>query len=318
MKRKVHLGFMLLILSLSITFMVSCRDTLINTQYNYNNADSYTFGEGKIEASKIKNIDIDWIDGNVFVDYSEDSNIRFYEAYSKDIKDEFKMHYNVLGNTLYIKFAKATKNLIYDGGRKNLYIRIPNTITLNTFECNMVSSSTTVKALKADTIHIHSVSGTIDCYNFESDDIKLTSSSGTIYAKNVTSALFSIETTSGKANLENIKSSLINLETTSGNIISTNLETEKINTESTSSSIILRFKSSPNNILVDTISGDTYLYLPHDMKFMLNYDTVSGNFNHSFELFEDESNLYDYSTVDPTSQIDVMSISGNLDINISN
>ena len=85
---------------------------------------------------------------------------------------------------------------------------------------------------------------------------------------------FKIESTSGKVNIENVKSSTLDIETTSGNILCTNLEIDNVNTSSSSSSLILRFKESPSSIKVDSISGNIYLYLPREMKFMMNLEIL--------------------------------------------
>ena len=317
MKHKLYFNLMLLLLLSSLIFLFSC-DTTINTQYFYSDADSYILGSGNADAETIKHIDVDWIDGNVFVDSSTSNKISFHETYGSDITDDLKMHYLISGNTLYIKFAKSTKSLIYNGSKKNLYITIPNTITLDSFECNTVSSSTTIKELIADTIHIDSVSGTIDCYNLKSKYITLDSTSGNIYSKTVSTTEFYIESTSGKVNIENVKSSTLDIETTSGNILCTNLEIDNVNTSSSSSSLILRFKESPSSIKVDSISGNIYLYLPREMKFMMNYDTVSGDLSHEFNLSKDYNDLYEYATEYPVSHLNIKSISGNLDIDYNN
>lgn len=318
MKYKFYSMFSIMALLLSLLFLISCDDVTINTQYFYNDAEAYKVGEGAVDASLIKHIDIDWIVGNVFVDVSDSNEIKFFESYSSDITDDLRMHYNISGNTLYIKFAKSTKSLLFNGSKKNLYIHVPKDAVLDSYECNMVSSSTTIKALNADTIHIDSVSGTIDCYNLNSKYIIFDSTSGNIYSKNITTNEFTIESTSGKITIENIKSNSLNIDTTSGNILCTSLEIQEVETESSSSSIILRFKTSPSEIEVDSISGNIFLYLPREMEFMMNYDTVSGNLSHSFALSKNDSNSFDYSTQNPTSILDIKSISGNLDIDFSN
>ncbi len=319
MKTKSFHLLMILFLLFSMLLLVSCNSNIeINTQYSYSNAESYLVGNGSFDASTIKHIDIDWISGNIIIDRSSDNNISFIEEIDENLSDDLKLHYFLNGNTLYIKFAKATKLLSFNGNKKNLYIKIPSSIVLDSFFCNMVSANITIKNLNADTVHIDSVSGIIYNYNVTSKFVTLDSTSGNIMAKGLISKELSIDSTSGKVTLENVNCEEIDIETTSGDISTTNVETLSLSADSSSSVVTLRFKTIPTEVEVSTISGDIYLFLPKETKFMMNYDTVSGEFTHTFALSKSDSNLFDYSTEDPSSKVIIESISGNLDIDYSN
>lgn len=313
MTKKIY-PFHILILLISLgLFLISCSpDIEINTKYSYNNADEYKVGNASFDASIIKHVDIDWLVGNIIVDKATDDKISFSENADESLSEDLKLHYYQTGNTLYIKFAKSTNKLSFTSGKKDLYVKIPGNINLDSFYCNMVSANITLKNTNADNIHIDSVSGTIYSYNSNSRIVKFETTSGNIKVKGLEAIELQVLSTSGNITYESIKSSSVLSDTTSGSITGSDLQTESFVTFTSSGDVDSSFQTTPLIINVETISSDIKLTLPEDSKFMMDYDTVSGSLMSDFEFVSNDTILSDYTTIDPSSKFSFETVSGDL------
>ena len=50
--------------------------------YRYDNGGKYSIGNGAVSASKVKNLEIDWVSGDVTVTYGNGDDISFSESFS--------------------------------------------------------------------------------------------------------------------------------------------------------------------------------------------------------------------------------------------
>lgn len=126
--------------------------------YDYNEA-YYTAGGAEIDAELIQNIDIDWISGNVNIEYYDGATVSLSEAHQND--DKYNLRYRVNNGTLDIKYMKSGsyrhKNI---GLSKELTILIPQGKAINNIDIESISASVN-SDVTVNNFDVETVSGNI-------------------------------------------------------------------------------------------------------------------------------------------------------------
>ena len=211
----------------------------------YDNADSYTIGSGRTSDS-IRNLEIDWISGNVDISYGKGDEIIFEETSKDEITDELTMRWLVEDGTLHIKFCKAGRIRINDLD-KTLKVTLPKDLKLQEAEFETVSADIKASELNVKDVNFETVSG------------------------------------SAEAGLYGVRS--IDADSVSGDIDITAPDApENADIETTSGSVRLNLKKSIDDCEISTVSGKVTLLLPKKGNFTISYDTTSGNFDSDIEM----------------------------------
>ena len=107
MKRKGLLAGMLVMVMLIGTLTVGCT---INgndvSSVKYKNSKEYKLGGATINVD-IEEIEIQWVNGDINIEYANVDGIEFSEIMAKDYNEEYKLRYLVSGNKLMIRFCKS-------------------------------------------------------------------------------------------------------------------------------------------------------------------------------------------------------------------
>ena len=233
----------------------------------YDNADSYAIGSGRTSDS-IRNLEIDWISGNVEISYGKEDEIILEETSEDEITDELTMRWLVEEGTLHIKFCKAGK-INVNNCDKTLKVTLPKNLKLEEAEIETVSADAKASELNVKDVNFESVSGSVE------------------------------------AGLYGVRS--IDADSVSGDIeIIAPEGPENVDIETTSGSVRMNLKNSAGDCEISTVSGKVTFLLPEKGNFTISYDTTSGDFDSDIEMAQKGSKYVsgkgnDRFTVDTTS-----------------
>ena len=258
-----------------ISGIVDIVDSAVgNSSWSYDNWEAYTVGNGDVAPQGITQLSVDWINGNVAVQYYDGDTIAFSEPEQKN--SDHQLRWLLAGNELKIKFCKSGIKWLKnnDFSNKELTIYLPNGFSLNEISIDAVSANVDLKSITANSVDIDTVSGNI--------------------------------TVSGNF-------TEIDADCVSGNIIADGTYTN-ISADTVSGYGDIIAISKPNKMEMDTVSGIYRVTLPADISgFTVDYDTVSGNASvKDFEVKMPEKQKLVYG--DGSARIDFDSVSGNIEI----
>ncbi|MGN1124417.1 MAG: DUF4097 family beta strand repeat-containing protein [Eubacterium sp.] len=118
--------------------------------------ESYVEGPYNVSTDGIENIDIEWVSGNVDVQYYDGDTI-YIEESSKS--DKNPMTYKVEGKTLYIdEFINNSSTMFSNKLKKDLIVKLPNGFKTDYFNIDIVSAELTA-SLDTLGFELNSVSG---------------------------------------------------------------------------------------------------------------------------------------------------------------
>ena len=143
-----------------------------NTTYFYDDFDKYTKGGATLETV-IKNIEIDWISGDVKILKHAKNTIAFNETSNKKVNDDTSMYYYVEDDTLHIKFR-------FSNLEKSLTVELPESLLLDEVDINMVSADLTMDNINVKELDIDTVSGDIVTKSSAMEDFDIDSVSGSV------------------------------------------------------------------------------------------------------------------------------------------
>lgn len=212
----------------------------------------------QVDASSVKDLDIDWAAGSVTivaVDASQNDKIEFVETAEGSSSRAQRMKWKLEGSTLRIDYGYSFAcSFAYS---KHLEIRIPKHY-----------------AGKLGGIDIDGASGTYRVEGIACDSMKVDLASGNITAKDVTVSDTKIGVASGKAEFAGIFKNSIKADAASGRITFDCLQ------------------DCPESIDADLVSGTVTVYLPENDGFTAKVDKVSGSFESDFATTSQGDDTY--------------------------
>lgn len=123
--------------------------------YSYANADEYRVGDFSVDASTIRNIDVDWLAGSVTIQTYDGNEIKVSEDSGLD--DAEMLRYRISGDELSIKFCKSGRVRAKSG--KDLVLLVPKNANLHDVDVSLVASDLEVSGgLSVDNFSAESVS----------------------------------------------------------------------------------------------------------------------------------------------------------------
>lgn len=231
----------------------------------------YITGDGSVPASAVHNLEIEWASGEITIEAQETDSINFTET--GNVPEGSEMVYELNGDTLTIRYSKPRLQIgFFSTPSKQLTITVPNN-------------------WRCDNLNIDTAATDITAYNLNAYAVDLDSASGTCHFNecNITE---------------------LDADTASGNIYY-NGKLQKLDCDAASADITGIFSEAPQQINVDSASGQLDITLPPECGFTVNMDTLSGKFNSDFAT-NTVNNKYVYG--DGSCQINVDSASGNVTI----
>lgn len=260
---------------------------------NYANASAYSVAERvELDAhSTVSEIEVDWINGNIQVEYLESAAaVDFYEvAEGEEVTEDTTMHYLLDNGVLRIKYAKSGK---FKNGRlsKKLYINLPRSLTLSKLDIESVNGNIYIDC-NASKIDIDNVNGNIDLKG--------------------TATRVEVESVNGN-NIIECNASIVNVENVNGSV-EVRGTANSIDIENVNGSITVACKESLMSLDVETVSGNVNLNIADTRGFRLEYETISGKMSSSFSgQLTMQGRVYVY--LGGGAAIDVETVSGSLSL----
>ncbi len=205
----------------------------------------------------IDSLNINWVSGEIIIQVSEDGSVSFYEEWDGTISKSDALSYYISGSKLSIEWDKnvaADWLNINNPVSKRLVVSVPE--SLKGVYINATSAEVYVRDIDImGRLEINTVSGDISVENSESTYVLM-------------------DTTSGEQRYYGECKS-IDMNAVSGNCSFVG-SCNDLGFSSVSGDIFCELGKLPDNIEIDTVSGDSELDLPEEPDFELEFDTVSG------------------------------------------
>lgn len=203
------------------------NDKVEDNIFDYEIDSSYTAGPAEISTNDIECIKVEWVNGNVDVDYYDGDTINISEDGDSENNP---MCYKVENRTLYISEYKKTFSTISKSFNKDLIIQIPMDFVADEFAFEIVSANINADELKTLGLDIETVSGNSNVtFSKQPQKIDVESVSGDIniaFPEDITGYSVSKESVSGSFRANDFDNStrfgdgytVIDFESVSGNL----------------------------------------------------------------------------------------------------
>ncbi len=200
--------------------------------------------EVHVDASKVKDLDILWVAGNITVQPGDVEDIVFSESGVRD--DRYLMVWKQTGSKLTIQFCKTSTTSINldDSLSKDLTITVPQDWICNSLDIDAAAANVDVCDLTIRDVDIDGASGECDFRNCDVGTIDLDTASGDV----------------------KFYGSL-----------------QELDCDAASASFYAELTNVPTRIDMDSMSGDMDITLPADSGFSVSMDAMSGDFSSDFE-----------------------------------
>lgn len=317
--------------------------TTISGKYE-NYIDDYSeSGSYSVNADNVKNIDIDWVSGDVEIIPYDGDTVTFTESAKASIAEDDALHYGIDDTTLHIQSFKNAENssssifniTFHDTAtlNKNLTVKIPKSLieslSLDSLGVDTASGNINVSDISANSFSVDTASGECNSNgSFKNFDFHSSSGSLTFHSELPASSA-DIITVSGNVKVSGSFDAL-DIETSSGDISSDKfLDASELEIDSVSGSISIDgsfsdveigavsgnveiISNTPlHQLSADCVSGDIFVFLPSSSEFTLDFDTVSGDFDSDFSFVMRDGA---YTAGSGTGEFDVETTSGSLKI----
>lgn len=229
------------------------------TRINYDDSGEYQIGGADVDASLIDNLYIEWISGDVNVEYYDGDKISFKE--NKSVNDNWKLRYRIKEKTLRIEYCKSGMKLKPSLPiSKNLTVLVPQNKNFNDVDLSGVSSDIEIQNMVVtNDFNVESVSGDIDANgNFKNIDFENVSGNVLISTEDTISKIDG-ETVSGDCTItfpSDISGFNVEYDTVSGDISTKgfdSFESEKYGSHNHS------YGDGSVSIDLSSVSGDLYI-----------------------------------------------------------
>lgn len=171
MKRIKYFLILFLILSLS-----SC----LNKYEAYSSPQKYhsLSSEGELYYNAIKNVNIDWLQGNVVVTTSDEyTGLVVKESYKDKLEDKYLAKVWDNGNTLNVRFCRSNVSLL-NNLSKTLTVYLPTNYNLENLHIESATSSVEVNKIQANVLEVENYSGSTKISSVKIKDIDVECISG--------------------------------------------------------------------------------------------------------------------------------------------
>ena len=223
------------------------------------------------DPKQVRNLEIDWAAGSVTIAPSNVGRITISET-TVDRPEE-ALAYTLHGDTLRICYYEKKTNPSFNHSRsKDLTILVPR--------------------------------------DFALDGLSMDTASADLSVTDMTIGQADVDGASGRCRFENCQLGSLSVDTVSGDVFVSGTATE-LDVDSTSAGIEAQLANVPNEISADTVSGSLELTLPENTGFIMELETISGNFRSDFDTTKNGSV---YRSGDGRCQIEVDSVSGGVTI----
>ena len=274
----------------------------------YANADKYTAGSTTV-TEKVEALDVNWISGNITVEYCSGNGIRVSETGNRTISGDDQLRWWLDGTTLRIQYAKSGRFRLFDRLEKTLTISLPEGTVLKNARIHTTSGDLNIPALDAEETELDTTSGNIRA-GAATRKMKAGSTSGNLDIRVTGEAEdVRISVTSGDISLEAEDAKNISVKSTSGSV-SVSGRAGDADISSTSGAVDVRF-SAFEHLKIDVTSGNVKAALPEEPGFTAEISMTSGSFESDIAMAKSGKT---YTCGDGSAKCEIHATSGNVRI----
>ena len=228
-------------------------------------------GMYQVSAQAVREIDIEWTAGQVYLYPGDGENIEFWEASDQQLDSKDCLSYNIEDGKLTIRYIAAGRRT---DAAKDLTVCLPE-----------------------------SLKGTLE-------ELDVETASAEVFLENVKAGKLDVETVSGTCSLMDGACGEADLSTTSGDIFVDGWESRSWDVETVSGYVVLSPTIFPQELDMETTSGDIDLFLPGGDSFAMKWKTVSGQLDSSYDDLAFDGKVYRHGPGGPVFSVET--VSGNL------
>ena len=285
------------------------RDGACTVSATYPDAERYLTGGGS--SSAVRDLDVEWIAGELRVVCDDGQDIRWEEYQESELPDEWKMRYYLEDSVLHIRFCQEGKVRIKNVTKK-LTLRIPKSVRLD--DVRITASSSDVRlseGLFCNNLTINGVSGDMSLAGVHGKSATVSTTSGDLSLSRVNVHTLDVKSVSGDVSVREGQCGSVSAETSSGDLHLLSTLAENYTLNSVSGDISLEKSGFFDRMTVNNVSGDVRLLLSDRAGFTLRTATVSGSFR-SREALLYQDGVYSHG--DGAADVDVHTVSGDISL----
>ncbi len=281
--KKIFAVLIAVVLMLSFSSCGYNNHNKYKTNYkNYSDKEKYTAGNFEYEASKISEIDLNWVSGSITLVESDSDTLSVYEN-GTELNEHQKLHWKIENNVLTIHFCESGYVGDFIGENKKLTVELPKNIDVCV---SSVSAGVFAETLEQKVVDIDMVSGDVVINKVICPDISIVGVSGEVELNNVTSDEVEINVVSGDVKALLASCDRLDIESVSGKIEVTSSNARKMTFNTVSGKVLLTLNNLGATVSTKTTSGDINVdgakvsgknYVFGDGAAIVTIKTVSGN-----------------------------------------
>ena len=296
----------------SCVISVNNSENNMETSSTYPDAERYRIGSGS--ASAVRELDVEWIAGELWVECDEGRDVRWEEYQEEQLQEDWKMRYYLEDSVLHIRFCQSGRVRMTNVS-KRLTLRIPKTFFLD--KVRLHASSADVRCsggLCCRDFFGQTVSGNLQAEGVRCQNARVSSSSGDISLLRVHVHELDVNTVSGDLSVQEGQCGSVSAGSSSGDLSLLSTLAEKYALSSVSGDISLERSGFFEQMTVSNVSGDVRLLLSGRAGFTLRPTTVSGSFRaRSPLLYQDGT----YRHGDGSATVNVQTVSGDIELQLA-
>lgn len=259
------------VMGLSVLFGAGCSMGLYKFE-RYDNADLYQVGDFTYAAANVKEIEIEWVAGEIEIVQSDKETLSVYESNPSE-DDDKKLHYYLDGTTLKLQYCKSDYRIQVAEENKKLYVEVPANVAL---DIDSVSASVKLNDVTATAVAVETVSGNVTGNHWQCKDVEIETVSGKVAVADVAAETIEVETVSGDTALGLQGATVLDLSDVSGKVSLTLLSPYGANVQY--ETVSGRFETDR---AYDNKNDDSYVIYASDglsgMGYTIEVETVSGD-----------------------------------------
>ena len=321
----IRIGMAVCVLLLAAAVLISVTGIFNGSVFGYANPEKYTAGEAAIQ-DPVKNLEIDWTNGKVRLEYYDGDAVELRETSDKPIGADLQLRWWLDGDTLRVQYAKSGFRLNWNQ-EKELTVRLPEGTSFGNASIKATSGALELPALRADTLTLAVTSGEIGAAA-EAKQISVSATSGDVKL-NITGPTDSLtaEVTSGSLEVEAEEIEALKAGSTSGSVRIRADRVKKLDAGTTSGGISVKIRegdqaeirSTSGNVEIaleafsalkaGSTSGTVTAALPETPGFTASLGTTSGSLEYTLPLSRSGDQ---YVCGDGSAQVEIHTTSGNI------
>ena len=199
--------------ALALTGLLSTTAACSHMEY-YEDAHLYASGNAIYQASLVKTVEIDWVNGSVEIVQTSGENLTVTEK-TPASAEEKKMFWRLDGDTLRIQYCKSGYVGTIDEKYKDLRVEIPVGVNL---EIESVGADIYSRDLTLGEVDIDVITASVNGDSWTASDLDVESVSGNIKIAQLSCGNVDLETTNGHIATAFGVSTNMEVQTVSGNV----------------------------------------------------------------------------------------------------